>query len=251
MAGAYEYLKGKSQQLGLRSAPEFAGFLQKEREAYWRNLQNAPLDDATRQQRFEAFDREGARLHAEMLAGKTANAAAALATPDAKPRTIRRDLMLILIGAAVGIPASLLTNYFSSTLFPATVSFPSTVSVQQAGVQQLSAPRKEFIFMQSSADRQPRDGTIDVVYAMGIESAGYKCTVKVSDQQFFEHVTFDKACTQVTFKFIDPALFFKKTADFKNLAMNNTAVFSIEIVTEKGQMWRGSQGIEFAVVAGI
>jgi hypothetical protein len=161
-------------------------------------------------------------------------------------RGIPRDLLMVLIGGAIAIPGTLMANYLTNQLSPQT----TTVSVQQVGVQQLNAFPNSFVFLQSAAARTKHEGIIEVVYGMGIDPSHYKCNVKVSNKRHFEKVMFDPSCRQVSFKFIDPALFFKGNAGIES-EWNNTAVFSIEIVSDNGQIWKGSQAIEYAVAKGL
>ena len=250
MRNLQQYLEREIAARNLRTQSDVAAFIAGERAAFWHRLASSEPDDAKRRQALSAFDKVSYQLQSPAQPAAAAPRPVAPAPMEqrsrAKPGFLSRDLLMAVIGAAIAVPGTLLANYLSNLWFPQTTN----VSVRSVGVQQLNAPQKEFVFMQSTAAKTKHDGTIEVVYGMGVDPSRYKCTVTVDDPARFAKVVFEAGCRQVKFAFIDPSLFFKN-GEALNIGWNNTAVFTIEITSDDGQVWKGSQGIEFAVAKGV
>lgn len=243
MSTLHEYLQAKAQSVALQSPVDWAAFIEAERHAYWQHLIAAEPDEAIRRHSLSAFDKAADSLRSKY---PFARQPPPRERPERSPSVKRwgHDLLLVLLGAAIAVPGTLLANYLTSKYLPQTTN----VSVENLGVQQLHAPHREFLFQHETASRAKRNGIIEVVYGMGVEPRAYGCKVTVSEPQLFSEVGFDDECRNVKFTFVDPQRLLSKDADLNVLYLAaNIIVFSVEITSPAGKIWRGSQGIELVL----
>lgn len=237
MSSMYQYLSEQVRLRGLAAPGDIASFAQGERERYWQQLLAMNLGEADRLNALQNFDSACRRLVAERQTPPPAPTHA----PAPKSRSAGRDVILVLIGALLAVPATLAANYLTNLWLPSTTK----VDVQSVGVQQLKAQEQFFYFQRSKLADARRDGAIDVIYAMGTDPSGFKCSVKVSIPQMIEHVAFEKGCRRIRYRLVDPRRMFAKPTDFgATFNMPGPAlVFNVEITADNGQLWVGSESV--------
>jgi hypothetical protein len=240
VATIYEMLRERLIQNATAAGAATDAFLQNERNAYWQWLSTSSMSDAARLEKLGAFDQAMARLSAEANdrhAGSD-HQAARRASRSGSPR---RDVLFLVLGTMLGIPAGMFSNYLYDWLFP-----KDPTVIEQVGVQGLMAPSDGFFFLKSKLAQINREGWIDVRYAMGTDTRRYRCTVTVSEPTLLERYGFDPGCKRVSFRFKDPSLLWREWDQ-----TNSAVVFSVKITSEKNQHWEGSQGIRYAFYSNL
>ena len=153
---------------------------------------------------------------------------------------MKRDIIFLLLGTLLGIPAGMFSNYIYDWLFP------NTAIVAKVGVQGLSTPQDGFYFMKKASAGMRRDGHIDVRYTQGTDTKGYSCSVSLSEPDLFEYARFSKDCRRIEFRFKDPDLLWDSRG-----GENAAASFDVTIKSATGQLWTGSQGIGYAYIPSL
>lgn len=204
-------------------------FLTQQRRVYWDWLCSVSPSESERLKYLSGFDQATARARPELVKR------AAVAS-EASQASRRSQLLAAAVGVLLGIPATVFSTWVYNKLYPT-----AAVVDDQLRVQGLVASQEGYYFLFSKTDKTSRDGFIEVRYAIGTDTANYRCNVSVSEPSLFELYRFDSACKRVVFKFKQPALLW---ADWDQ--RNAAVIFSISITSEKGQRWEGSQGIGYA-----
>lgn len=144
-----------------------------------------------------------------------------------------RDVSFLVLGAAIGIPTGIFSNYLYDMFFPTIVS----VETKQVGVQGLGAS-PEYIYLYRTRPEIPKNGYIEVRYAQGSEPSAYKCNVKVSNPEIFKSLGFRDDCRRAEYVLKEPA-------SFPNIFVDNTFNVSFEITIHSpgNPQWVGSQSV--------
>jgi hypothetical protein len=145
----------------------------------------------------------------------------------------RRDIALLLAGAAIGVPAGMFSNYLYDWLFPKVLSVVS----KQVGVQEL-IPVSGHLEFKKSEPQGSKSSYIEVRYAEGTDPRQYNCAVSVSEPKLFTRVNFSTDCRRVNFTIVDP-----RTIRSSEHSYSTQVFFEITIVPPAGVEWVGTDSI--------
>jgi hypothetical protein len=244
----YDYLQDRILASSVRAPDELEHLIHLERNALWQQIVANPVyDERGRMAALAAFDEAASYILSEQTTrfGRAAArpAPAALESEpmhrhapqneSARPRSLARDALFFLIGAAVGVAIA----YFAAGVMPRLFSGgPAPV----LGVESFAASQKSFKFLKSQPS--PLEGEIGVEYASGTASESYVCEVDATYKQLLEYARFDRGCKTVAFKFLPlPDLW----ANFNYL--EGYMVFSATIMSPEGGKWQGSASVYFSI----
>lgn len=244
----YDYLKDRVLASSVRNPAELEHLIHGERNALWQQLVTNPAyDERSRMATLAAFDEAASFLLSEQHTrfGRSparptpslepSPAHHAPAREPARPRSITRDILFFLIGAAVGFA----TAYFAGAKVTALLS-RGGATASELGIEGLAASQKSFKFVRS--EPSPLEGAIDVEYATGAPSERYVCEIEATYKQLLEYARFDEACKTVAFKFLPLSDLW---ANFNYL--EGYMVFSATIVSPEGGKWQGSASVYFSI----
>jgi hypothetical protein len=242
----YDYLRDRVLAASVRDQAQLEHLVHLERNALWQTIvANPAYDEHGRMAALAAFDEaasyvlseEGARL-GRMTATPSLEPSPTRYAPRDEPpprsRSVARDVLFFLLGAAVGFSAAYLVGGTVTRLFSS--SHPAS----QLGIEGLAASQKSFKFVKSQPS--PLEGEIAVNYASGTPSDSYVCEVDATYRQLLEYARFDKACKTVAFKFLPLQDLW---ANFNYL--EGYMVFSATIMSPEGGKWQGSTSIYFSI----
>lgn len=141
----------------------------------------------------------------------------------------------LIVGALLGAPVGFATTYAYDYFFPVEVS----VEVQPIGVQGLNMPVSNFSGYGLAGGVQ-RDGFIEIWYAEGTETSGYRCGYSVSHDDLFEFVRMEDGCKRLNFAFNVPSKIPEKYVE-----VDVYPVFQIWVESPTGNRWAGSASLYF------
>lgn len=235
----------------VRDAAQLEQLIHHERNALWQQIvANPAYDERGRMAALAAFDEAASYILSEQNArfGRaqpqpSLDSQRAAYAPEAAPqraRSLGRDILFFLIGAAAGFAVAYFAGGIMSRVLSGAGAGVSTTS--DIGVQGLEAAQKSFKFVKSRPS--PQEGQINVEYASGTPSDSYACEVDATYRQILEYAKFDSACKTVTFKFLPLA---ELWANFNYL--EGYMVFSATIMSPDGGKWQGSTSVYFSINA--
>lgn len=248
MTTYYDYLRQRLLAAPAASPAQLEHMIHAERNALWQRIASNPLyDEQTRMGALAAFDEAAARVFSEqsnphgppsddipsILTRGTTHRAEPVAEPPVRARSILRDVLFFVLGAALGLAA----GYFAkASLGPA---HSSAGPDNALGIQGLSASQKSFKFVRGNPSAL--EGEITVDYAASPPS-GATCTVDATYRQILEYVRFNESCQTVAFKFRPlPELW----QNFNYL--EGYVVFTAAITSPAGGQWEGSASVYFSI----
>lgn len=250
MTTYYDYLKDRMLASSVRDAAQLEQLIHHERNALWQQIvANPAYDERSRMATLAAFDEAASFILSEQN-GRFGRAqpqpslepqrAAYAPEEPSRARSIRRDILFFLIGAAVGVAVAYAAGGAVTRMLSSADAGAGVAS--EIGVQGFEPTQKSFKFVKSQPS--PLEGAIDVVYASGTPSDSYACEVEATYRQILEYAKFDSACKTVTFKFLPLS---ELWANFNYL--EGYMVFSATIKSPDGGKWQGSTSVFFSINA--
>jgi len=247
MTTYYDYLQDRIQASSVRDAAQLEQLIHHERNALWQQIvANPAYDERGRMTALAAFDEAASYILSEQNARfarpqlqpslEPQRAAHAPEEPPPRTRSIGRDIVIFLIGAAVGFAVA----YVAGGIVSHARSGGDTAA--NVGVQSFEPAQKSFKFVKSQPS--PLEGEISVAYASGAPSDTYACEVDASYRQVLEYAKFDSACKTVTFKF-RPLQDLWSNFNY----LEGYMVFSATIKSPEGGKWQGSTSVYFSIDA--
>lgn len=251
MATYYDYLRDRVLVSSGGNQAQLEHLIHSERNALWQQIVTNPAyDEQGRLRALAAFDEAASRILSEQGArfGRQPHDMAAQRAggrtpgPQSAPhdeagwrtRPLLRDLLLLLIGAALGFAA----GYLAKGNLPGLLS--GTAADNTLGVLSLTPSTPRFKFVRSGPS--PLEGELKVDYARGTEARGYDCTVEATYRQVLEYVRFEDTCQRVAFKFLPLAELWE---NFNYV--EGYMVFSAVISSSAGKRWEGSASVYFSI----
>ena len=250
MSTYYDYLKERIRTSSVRDAAQLEELIHFERNGLWQQLvANPAYDERGRMTALAAFDEAASYILSEQngrFGGpqqpspsidpqqRTAYAPEPQRDEPPRPRSMQRDILFFLLGAAVGFAVA----YFAGGWIARTISGGATAAA--IDIQGLEPAQKSFKFVRSQPS--PLEGEINVAYASGARSDTYACEIDATYKQVLEYAKFDEGCKTVTFKFRPLS---ELWADFNYL--EGYMVFSATISAPGGGRWQGSTSVFFSI----
>jgi hypothetical protein len=271
MTTYYDYLRDRVLAASVGDQVQLEHLIHAERNTLWQRMVASPAyDERSRLSALAAFDEAASAIFSEQVARFSRGAQPYAAQPHggfpniAQPnggqarnlgagqnrrsqdvtdddqfepprgRSRLRDLVFLLVGAAIGFIAAYFTQDVVARVLAGTSAAPAVAG--------LTASQKSYKLIRSQPSTL--EGEIAVDYTGNPKPVGYTCEVEATNKQILEYVKFDSACKTVSFKFLPlPTLW----DNFNYL--EGYLVFSTTITSKSGKAWEGSASVYFKIDA--